>query len=149
MNLRKNPRFSALMTAENSQYEVGMVEHWTGVQLDEDWQKYTVHFWGAENGNYFWSGLKNKPNVQARYDFAQEARSNRFVFYSNRGRGPARTYQQMANWFEGKFGTGLYSRQFQIAAYRAPQTDNGVRYAGQTRGTDNAPTTQLPNTPGS
>ena len=141
LNSRKNPRFSALMTAENSQYEIGLIEHWTGMKLDKGWQKYSVHFMGVENGYFFWKGYKDSPNAKAAYAFPKSARFNKSVFFNNRGRGSARSFQQVTSWFDSKFGTGKYREQYRMAAYRPVKDDSGVRYAGKVEG-NIEPTTQ-------
>ena len=143
MNLRRNPRFSALMSAENSQYEVGLIQHWTGMTLDQDWQKYSVHFFGVEAAYFFYDRYQSSPNASAAARLPRQARANRAIFYTG---GRARSYQEVGTWFQGKFGTGRYRERYQVAAYRPP-SDVRVGYAGQTRDENVTPTTQQSNTP--
>lgn len=127
-NTRYNPRFSAVMAVENNQFEIGLVEGWLGQSLRENYQRYSIHFKGVDAGYFFWKGYYNTPNAIAAHTFPKQARYNRNIYYDGRS---ARTYAQVANWFDDHFGTGKYREQYMVAVYAPPANTSNVRYAGQ------------------
>ncbi|GEM_PF-4321192 len=127
-NTRYNPRFSAVMAVENNLFEVGLVEHWLGQSLQENYQRYSIHFKGVDAGYFFWRGYFNNPNATAARDFPAQARYNRRIYYNGR---QARTYSQVADWFDAHFGTGRYTEQYQVAVYQPRYNTSNIRYAGQ------------------
>lgn len=127
-DLRFNPRFSAIFAIENNQYEVGLLENWLGIPLQQNYQRYSVHFKGVDAGYFFWRGYRDTPNAIAARTFPRQARANRNIYY-NRGR--ARTYQQINVWFQDHFGTGRYREQYRVAAYIPQYNNTNIGYAGQ------------------
>lgn len=127
-NLRFNPRFSAILAVENNQYEVGLVEDWLGISLQENYQRYSIHFKGVDAGYFFWRGYRDTPNQAAAPTFRRQARANRAIYYN---RGHARSYRQISTWFENHFGTGRFYERYRVAAYQPPMGDSRIGYAGR------------------
>lgn len=125
-DLRTQPHIMSLLAAEfqvRNQFRITCVipRPLTRTEM------YLGHFLGAEGAITFMQNRARTPNAQAARAFPQQAEANRAVFYSRdrKGRRIGRSYDDVYNFFDRKFGRGVYRDNGAVAALglnlRAPQ----------------------------
>lgn len=108
-DLRTQPHIMALLAAEfqvRNQFRITCV---IPRQLTRT-EMYLGHFLGAEGAITFLQKRASTPNAQAARTFQLQAEANRTVFYSRdrKGRRIGRSYTDVYQFFDRKFGNGAY-----------------------------------------
>lgn len=101
MELRKDPKVSALMAAEFTRDNKEYLEKNTSGPVGAT-ELYLAHFLGAGGASKFLNAMQDSPNRQARELFPDAAASNRNVFY-NKASGEPTTLKQIYDRFAKKF----------------------------------------------
>jgi len=129
LDLRKDPRISALMAAEyaseNKQY---LARHLNREITDTD--LYLAHFLGAGGATRFLKALKRNPAASAVSIMPEAASANRGVFFTSGGR--AKSLAQVYAGFEAKFGGDTqYARpqETEIRDASVQKPDDGAQLA--------------------
>lgn len=99
LNLRRDPKASALMAAELAQENHAYLKDSVGGKVS-DTDLYMAHFMGAQGASNFLSSMRKNPWAPAASLFPEAAKANRGVFYQN---GRPLSLQQVYNRFDAKF----------------------------------------------
>lgn len=119
LNLRKDPKISALMAGEFAENNKDYLEKHTNGEVGTT-ELYLAHFLGAGGAGKFLNARTEKGNAIAAHLFPKEARANKNIFY-NQDTGRPRTVNQIYDYFSKKFNGGApttlpaISSQVQIA----------------------------------
>ncbi|HSK41324.1 MAG TPA: hypothetical protein VK943_16285, partial [Arenibaculum sp.] len=103
LELRKDPRLSALMAAEYARENRDYLAREVGGTVGGT-ELYMAHFLGAGGAAKFLSALRHDPGQPAAALLPQAASANRAVFYEASGR--PRTVAEIYDRFAGRFGGG-------------------------------------------
>lgn len=98
LDLRKDPKLSALMAAEYARDNKESLEKSVGGEIG-DTELYLAHFLGAGGAKRFLSAMRRNPNQIAAQVMPDAAHANRNVFYGKSG---ARTLSQVYDRFAAK-----------------------------------------------
>lgn len=101
LELRKDPEMASFMAAEYAAQNKQYLEQHVGGDIGST-ELYFAHFMGAGGATAFLRELNHNPSAIAADIFPKEAMANRGVFYE-RATGQPRTFQQIYNFFDGKF----------------------------------------------
>jgi hypothetical protein len=101
MELRKDPKVSALMAAEFTRDNKEYLEKNTSGPVGAT-ELYMAHFLGAGGASKFLNAMRESPNRQAKELFPDAAASNHNVFY-NKASGEPATLKQIYDRFSKKF----------------------------------------------
>lgn len=100
LNLRDDPRISALMAAELALDNEKVLQRKLGREVSNT-ELYMAHFLGAGGAAKFLQSLNDNPDIEAEYIVPAAARNNQAVFYKG---GQALTLHQVFDRFAGRFG---------------------------------------------
>lgn len=103
LDLRKDPKLSALMAAEYASENKAYLES-RGVDDVGSTELYLAHFMGPGGAAEFLSALDKNPNAKGAKIFSREACSNPAIFYN--GNGKAKTLSEIYAYFDRKFEGG-------------------------------------------
>lgn len=101
LDLRKDPKTSALMVAEFTRDNKEYLEKNTNGQIGAT-ELYMAHFLGAGGASRFLNAMHDSPNREAKELFPEAAAANHNVFY-NKTTGEPNTLQQIYDRFSKKF----------------------------------------------
>lgn len=125
-DLRTQPHLMALIAAEFQMRNQFRITCAIPRQLTRT-EMYLGHFLGPDGAITFMQNRASNPGASAARAFPQQAEANRAVFYSRdrRGRRIARSYDDVYNFFDRKFGRGVYRDNGAVEALglaiRSPQ----------------------------
>lgn len=101
LELRKDPKVSALMVAEFTRDNKEYLEKNTDAQVGAT-ELYMAHFLGAGGASRFLNAMRDNPNQRAKELFPEAAAANYNVF-NDKATGEAKTLKQIYDRFAGKF----------------------------------------------
>jgi len=101
LDLRFNPRISALMAGELTQHNKTMLRYIGNTQNPSRTDLYIAHFFGTSDAMTFMRALKYTPKTAASNLFPDLARANPSIFNGQ-------NYEEIYTYFNSKFNTGKY-----------------------------------------
>lgn len=105
LNLRFNPRFSALLAAEFSKNNEQRLSRLLGREFGRT-ELYLAHFLGMKGALNFLEALANTPDQIASDIFPHAAKTNQSIFQPGQNKG--RTISEVYKYFDEKFRTSRY-----------------------------------------
>jgi len=133
MELRKDPKASALMVAEMTKDNAQYLQQHVGGTIGKT-ELYMAHFLGQAGATKFLNALHANPNQAGRDLFPEAAASNRGVFYDRTTGQPtslSQIYQRFAGKFDQQGGSVVGSAGAGWAALDPTRSFNGSPLAGQ------------------